>query len=351
MAIIVYDVKRNIIDRTIPELIKKVKSIHYDSISHFLYLLKQVGADIFEIDRNSIESIINFSVEYEYAYRITNIEDLKYLKYHNSFKYVILNYVFFLELLSIEKDIQIILEKQNIILEIDIINIKNADFNKNSTIFSNFNIQVLRVSNLSKLSFEGNSKFINSLKSKYDVLIDFCANNKYYMATAIIVNACIDGVDMITTEFNSSNYASMEEVIVALKSIVNADVCGELYLMNDLARIYESIINEKIYTMKPILGEDIFKYESGIHADGIAKKPENYEPFNPALIGKHRQLYIGKHSGKAALVVKFQELNLDCEKVDMDIFLELVREKSVKEKRNILDEEIVTMYEKYNTSC
>ena len=51
----------------------------------------------------------------------------------------------------------------------------------------------------------------------------------------------------------------------------------------------------------------MFRHESGIHADGALKDPKNYEAFDPAEVGLERQIVIGKHSGKAAIVNKFKE--------------------------------------------
>lgn len=349
MSIIMNGIKKIIVDRTIPELVKKSQNPNNEDIALFLELLGKLGGDLFEINRESMDKIKEFPSNLDYIYRIGHIEDFQYLSKHN-FKYIIINYKIILESLLKERILQENLKEYNIILEIDSEDLDSLYFEESNKIFCIFNIVSLRINNLSKLDFNNKDNLIGNLKSKFGVLIDFCANNKYYMATAIIINACLDGSDMITTEFNSNNYAAMEEVVMALKSIKNVGICGELKLIGELTRIYEKITGKKVYSMKPILGEDIFKYESGIHADGIAKNPKNYEPFNPELIGAHRKLYIGKHSGKAALIVKFKELNLDYSNINMNLFLESVREKSIQEKRNVLDEEIITMYEEYNKS-
>ncbi|AGK98247.1 homocitrate synthase/isopropylmalate synthase family protein [Clostridium pasteurianum] len=341
MAIIVNEVKKNIIDRTIPELVKKFTNLSNEDAACFLELLAKVGVDLFEIDKATIDKIDKLPIHLEYIYRIKAVKDIECLNRYN-FKYVVLDYR---TALGCSEEFKDKLKENWIILQIDIKDLDKLYMDENNKIFYIYKICCLRINDVNRMDFEGRDKLIKDIKANFSVLVDFCASNKYYMATSIIIDACIEGSDFITTEFNSKNYASMEEVILALKVIKNGEVCGDLKLISELTNIYEKITGKKIYSMKPILGEDIFKYESGIHADGIAKNPKNYEPFNPELIGAHRKLYIGKHSGKRALIVKFKELKLDYSNIDMDLFLENVREKSIEMKRNVLDEEIVKMYE------
>lgn len=348
MAIIVDGIEKSIIDRTMPELVKEFKNIDDDYLSHFLELLSKLGVDLFEVNKLTIDKIRKLPSSFKYIYEIEANEDLEYLKKYD-FKYIVLNYKDALEFTEQSRDK---LRKHNIILKIDINDLDNLYMDENNRIFHMYNIACLTINNVDKINFiNGFNKLIKDIKTNFSVLVSFSASNIYHMATAIIVDASVEGADVITTAFNSSKCAAMEQVILALKVLKDAKVIGDLKLINELTRIYEKITRNKIYCMKPILGEDIFKYESGIHADGIAKNPRNYEPFNPEDIGAHRKLYIGKHSGKKALMVKFKELNLNYDSIDMDAFLDYIREKSINMKRNVFDNEIVEMYNNINKSC
>ncbi|WP_010237214.1 homocitrate synthase/isopropylmalate synthase family protein [Clostridium arbusti] len=344
MAIIVNGSEKSIIDRTMPELVKELGNIDNNYAAYFLELLAKIGVDLFEIDRTTINTIKKLPLSLKYIYRIKANEDLQYLNKYD-FKYIVLEYR---EALEINMQFKDNLKGHNIVLEIDINDLDNLYMDRDNKIFDMYNIICLRINNVNKINFYGFDKLIKDVKTNFSVLVDFCASNTYYMATAISINACTEGADMITTAFNSNRYAAMEEVILALKVMKEAKVFGNLKLMNELTRTYERITKKQVYCMKPILGEDIFKYESGIHADGIAKNPRNYEPFNPEDIGAHRKLYIGKHSGKKALMVKFKELHLNYNYIDMDKFLDCIREKSIEMKRNVLDNEIIEMYNSIN---
>lgn len=96
--------------------------------------------------------------------------------------------------------------------------------------------------------------------------------------------------------------------------------------------------------LKAIVGSNMFRHESGIHADGALKNPKNYEAFDPAEVGLERQIVIGKHSGKAAVVNKFKEFDIDISDEDANLVLEEIRRTSVRLKRSLFDKEIASIY-------
>ncbi len=69
---------------------------------------------------------------------------------------------------------------------------------------------------------------------------------------------------------------------------------------------YEKITYCKLPNNKPVIGKDVFKYESGVHVAGIQKNPATYEPFKPELVGLERKLALGKHSGKNSIIFKIE---------------------------------------------
>ena len=62
---------------------------------------------------------------------------------------------------------------------------------------------------------------------------------------------------------------------------------------------------------KPIVGENAFAHESGIHVDGILKNSSTYEPIPPELVGHKRRIALGKHTGHAGIKSKLEEFNIE----------------------------------------
>jgi len=342
MAVIVNGKKKMIIDRSIPEIVRKLIILEKKAFSEYVDLLAAIGADIIEIDIRSIDQIRSLNKNIIYAVRIESEGDIAKIQGYN-FRYVIIN-------CNLARDMKnyfiVNVNNWKVILEIDIEKINDDFWNENYEILNNFNIASIRFSNVKKYNFNSWSKFIKNIKNEFSVLIDFCPQNEYFSATAIAIEGCLDGADFITTAFYGEKYgfAALEEVMLALKVINSGEFTGNLKLLCKIKRVYEKLVNHKIFSMKPVLGDDIFKYESGIHVDGIEKNEKTYEPYSPCEIGSRRQMLIGKHSGKKAVITKLTQLNLNPNNIDVDRLLRKIRSESVNLRRNILDKELIKLY-------
>jgi 2-isopropylmalate synthase len=94
---------------------------------------------------------------------------------------------------------------------------------------------------------------------------------------------------------------------------------------------------------KAIVGKNAFAHESGIHQDGMLKNAETFEIMRPADVGlAGTSLPLGKHSGRAALRAKLNDLGYDVADNElMDIF---VRFKELADrKKEVYDEDIVAL--------
>jgi homocitrate synthase NifV len=118
-------------------------------------------------------------------------------------------------------------------------------------------------------------------------------------------------------------------------------------MIRQLCEYVAQAAGRAISPSKPIVGSGIFMHESGVHADGVLKHPETYEPFAPSDVGGVRQLVIGKHSGRASIKAKFAEFGISVADEHAVRVLEEVRKKAVELKRPLFDKELMYIY--YNT--
>ncbi len=198
----------------------------------------------------------------------------------------------------------------------------------------------IRVKGLINSLFADWSSVLQELKELFNVKIDICPYDQLCTATAMAVEATYAGADFITTTFTgkgqSVRFAPLEEVILALKVVMQLDFSGDTTLLNEMKSLFQSIEGESIQGIKPVVGDEIFRYESGIHADGIQKNASTYEPYEPKEVGQKRKLVIGKHSGTKAVIYKLKELYIDLENKDIDNILKIIRKMSMTIKeRNI----------------
>jgi 2-isopropylmalate synthase len=106
--------------------------------------------------------------------------------------------------------------------------------------------------------------------------------------------------------------AALEEIAAAL--YVRRDRYGVTTGLN-LNQLYPaSQVLGQLITFRPspnkaIVGDNAFAHESGIHQHGMLANPLCYEIMTPALVGvAHNHLVLGKHSGRAALRNRIEQL-------------------------------------------
>ncbi len=112
--------------------------------------------------------------------------------------------------------------------------------------------------------------------------------------------------------------ASLEEFVMALS--VRRDLLPyatgiatrQLY---KTSRLLASTIGFPIPRNKPVVGENAFAHESGIHQDGVLKKRETYEIMTPESVGRDASaIVLGRHSGLHGFGNRLAELGLKLEK-------------------------------------
>ena len=168
------------------------------------------------------------------------------------------------------------------------------------------------------------------------------------LATANSLAAIQNGARQVECAINGigerAGNAALEEVAAALH------VRGELYGVTTnikLEQLYStSQVLGQIITFKPspnkaIVGDNAFAHESGIHQHGMLANPLCYEIMTPALVGvSHTNLVLGKHSGRAALKHRLEQLGLALDRDELEqIYYRFVT--LADRKKNIYDQDLI----------
>jgi isopropylmalate/homocitrate/citramalate synthase len=114
-------------------------------------------------------------------------------------------------------------------------------------------------------------------------------------------HVCVNGLG------ERSGNASLEEVVVGLESLYGVDTGLETERLFELSRLVEELSGVPVAANKALVGYNSFSHEAGIHTHGVLAHTLTYEPLQPEVVGRHRQMILGKHTGKAALVEKLKE--------------------------------------------
>jgi homocitrate synthase NifV len=182
--------------------------------------------------------------------------------------------------------------------------------------------------------------------------------DSYYCASAIAADYLQyhHNGTVMTTFTGIGNKAATEQVLLAMRVVERYKPNHNFEKLSQLRDLFEEMTKTEISAHTPIIGRKIFYIESGIHVDGVLKKPSNYESFPPELVGASRKVVLGKHSGGTSIRYKLKEFH--CEgNYNVEQLLDMVKRRSMKKGGEVTDEEFLTIlsecdeYEKTNQNC
>jgi 2-isopropylmalate synthase len=175
-------------------------------------------------------------------------------------------------------------------------------------------------------------------------------HNDLGMAVANSLAAVQNGARQIECTVNGigerAGNTAMEEVVMAIKTradrfgVDTGIITEQLY---PTSRLLAQITGIPIPINKPIVGDNAFAHEAGIHQDGVLKHRLNYEIMSPESVGlDSNRLVLGKHSGRHAFVARLKELGLEVGDLDMNRAFE--RFKALADsKKNVYDEDLIAL--------
>ncbi len=197
------------------------------------------------------------------------------------------------------------------------------------------------------LTPEPTRKLVWYVKNNSSCLVGLHVHNDFGMATANTLEGIRAGADVISGTFTGigerAGNAPIEEVCVALKHLykLECDSKWKLEMLKDICDTVQKFSGIKLQKHKPLVGENAFSHESGIHVDGVLKNARTYEFLEPKAVGHKRRIVIGKHSGKKALQhIVGEKISLDeFDAPDVELSMKEIK-KRYEKKESISKEEI-----------
>lgn len=138
--------------------------------------------------------------------------------------------------------------------------------------------------------------------------------------------------------------ASLEEVAVSLKVLYGVETGLKFKEIYNTCRLVSLITGIAIPVNKPIVGENAFSHESGIHTHGIIASPETYEPIDPGFVGARRRLVAGKHAGVHGISAQLEEMGYRLSEEELKQVLKIVKDIGDKGKK-VTDTELASIAE------
>lgn len=190
---------------------------------------------------------------------------------------------------------------------------------------------------------------IKTITEEVGIDVEMHTHNDFGLAGANALAGVKAGANYVGVTVNGlgerAGNAALEEVVMALKYLYEDDLKFKTNKFRELSEYVARAANRPVPVWKPIVGTNMFAHESGIHTDGVLKNASTYEIFTPEEVGLERQIIIGKHSGRNAIINKFKEYGIILVDDEAEEILKRVRETAVKLKRALFDKELVYIYQ------
>lgn len=330
-----------IIDRTLPEIFAYKNKLNANDILNFFHIFKTMGIDLFEVDSAVIKKIDKMPKGIDFIYRANSEYELEEC-IRKGIKYCVVKWIKMLNPYFCD-----IILKNNLSVTVEYKVESIQDIYKLDKMYGMGKLRAkgkLRIKGLDRVVSHEWIEALESISKKYHLDIDICPDNTYSLASAIAIEGIMGGMNTITGSFmgygRGKGFAAIEEVLMAIKLHMNSKANIDLNKLPQLKKVFCHMTDMVVPDNKAVVGDDIFKYESGIHADGIEKDPSTYEPFNPKEVGLKRELVIGKHSGKKSVCKKLKELGQEADEANICTILDMIRSKSIEMKRELSDNEL-----------
>jgi len=182
------------------------------------------------------------------------------------------------------------------------------------------------------------------------VTISVHCHNDLGLAVANSLAAIAAGARQVECTVNGigerAGNASLEELVMAmhvrsdqLPYEVRVDTRG-LY---PTSQLLSAIIGFDVQPNKAIVGRNAFAHEAGIHQHGVINNPLCYEIMTPESVGvPSNSLVLGKHSGRHALGLRYEELGYFLEHSELDAAYGRFTELADRKKR-IYDQDLISL--------
>lgn len=184
------------------------------------------------------------------------------------------------------------------------------------------------------------------------VTLSFHGHDDLGLATANSLAALEHGARQVECTLNGigerAGNAALEEVVMALRVLPRYRERFATGIRSErlcpASQLLSRITGVRPQPNKAVVGANAFAHEAGIHQHGMLADPRTYEIMTPAAVGaRDTTLVLGKHSGRHALVRRYEELGFTLTPDEIsrayDLFVMLADR-----KKAIHDEDLLAIY-------
>lgn len=198
------------------------------------------------------------------------------------------------------------------------------------------------------LTPEKYAHIIREIKKASSIHLQCHAHNDFGFATANTIAGLMAGATYFHVTVNAigerAGMPDLAQVVMVLKNLYGVELGIHTDKLKTLSELVQKATNTQCPPWQPIVGENVFAHESGIHANGTIRNSNTFEPFSPDEVNGKRKIVIGKHSGRASINYILEQYNINASDEALSICLQNVRSKAMMLGRALAHGELLEIY-------
>jgi isopropylmalate/homocitrate/citramalate synthase len=207
--------------------------------------------------------------------------------------------------------------------------------------------EVVVVDTLGVATPEAMAYLTRLVKSWVDVPVAVHCHNDFGLATACTIACLKEGADSAHVTVNGlgekTGNADVAELAIALHGLYDIETNLKLDKLYDLSKFVEQITKVPVSPMRPVVGDMVFTRESGLVVAQMLSYPPSVEGYAPEVVGRKRDISLGKKSGKKSIEFALEQLNMQVTADKIDVLLDEVKRLSTEKKGSVSMEEFKAM--------
>jgi len=173
-------------------------------------------------------------------------------------------------------------------------------------------------------------------------------HNDFGLATACTISSVKGGADCVHVTLNGlgekTGNADMAETAIAAK-LYGISMNIDFKKLYPAGKLVEKLSRIPLSPLKPVVGENVFKRESGVTVAQLISFPPAVEGYSPEFIGREREVLLSKKSGRRSVEYKLEQLGLEAPADQVGAILKKVKELGVKKRGLVSDDEFRNIVE------
>ena len=164
-----------------------------------------------------------------------------------------------------------------------------------------------------------------------DCKIDVHCHNDFGLAVANTIAAVEAGASQVQVTVNGlgerAGNADLAQTVMIMESMYRIRTGIKKESLVETSRLVSRFSGIGIPPIQPVVGENVFSHESGIHSHGVIKNSATFEPgiMTPEMVGHRRRLTLGKHVGRHAIRQMLSDVRIEPTDPQLDAITEKIK--------------------------